>query len=162
MPPSTTLPLRPAPHRPPLAVTSQQSRFHAEAKDTASTELLIKDLSLSISDNVELLAHAELHLQPAGRYVLVGRNGCGKSSLLRALAGGMIPGVKWSLRILLLGQVVEDEAEGTEEEGAGKAEEETVVQRVLNRDRGRVLASREARGDHPPPLFYISASLNGA
>ncbi len=144
MPPTTsTLPLRPAPHRPPLTVTSQQSRFHGEARDTASTELLIKDLSLAISDSLELLAHAELHLQPAGRYVLVGRNGCGKSSLLRALAGGLIPGVKWSLRILLLGQVVEDDVEGKDEGNA----DETVLQRVLNRDRARVLAAREARGN---------------
>jgi len=142
MPPTTTLPLRPAPHRPPLTVTSQQSRFHGEARDTASTELLIKDLSLAISaQDVELLSHAELHLQPAGRYMLVGRNGCGKSSLLRALAGGLIPGVKWSLRILLLGQVVEDDV-GDE----GAAGDETVLQRVLNRDRARVLAAREAKG----------------
>jgi translation initiation factor RLI1 len=147
--PPTTLPLRPAPHRPPLTVTAQQSRFHGEARDTASTELLIKDLSLSISaQDVELLSHAELHLQPAGRYVLVGRNGCGKSSLLRALAGGLIPGVKWSLRILLLGQVVEDDVG----EDAG---DETVLQRVLNRDRARVLATREAKGKINPPL-YIS------
>ena len=148
----TTLPLRPAPHRPPLTVTSQQSRFHREATDTASTELLIKDLSLAISaQDVELLSHAELHLQPAGRYVLVGRNGCGKSSLLRALAGGLIPGVKWSLRILLLGQVVEDDVGGE-----GDAADETVLQRVLNRDRARVLAAREAKGKSHSPLHFPS------
>jgi ATP-binding cassette subfamily F protein 3 len=63
-----------------VQVTAQQSRFHNDAVDApASNELLIKDLSISVGQR-ELLSHAEVHLQENGRYVLVGRNGEGKSS----------------------------------------------------------------------------------
>ena len=41
---------------------------------------MVKDLSISVA-NRELLSHAELHLQQGKHYVLVGRNGTGKSSM---------------------------------------------------------------------------------
>lgn len=65
---------------PTLTVTAQQSRFHTDAVDApVSKEILVKDLSISIGQR-ELLSHAELHLQEGKHYVLVGRNGTGKSS----------------------------------------------------------------------------------
>jgi ABC-type uncharacterized transport system fused permease/ATPase subunit len=66
--------------KPNVIITAQQSRFHVDADDAPTTkEVLIKDLSIGIGTN-ELLSHAEVHLQEGGRYVLVGRNGTGKSS----------------------------------------------------------------------------------
>jgi ATP-binding cassette subfamily F protein 3 len=66
--------------QPALQITAQQSRFHVDADDApTSTELFIKDLSIAFGQR-ELLSRAELHLQEGGRYVLVGRNGGGKSS----------------------------------------------------------------------------------
>jgi ATP-binding cassette subfamily F protein 3 len=64
-----------------LQITAQQSRFHTDAFDgvPASKEILIKDLSIAIGQR-ELLSHAELFLKEGGHYVLVGRNGVGKSS----------------------------------------------------------------------------------
>ncbi|KAG6814535.1 hypothetical protein H0H92_000062 [Tricholoma furcatifolium] len=87
-----------------IVVTAQQSRFHVDAIDAPSSkEIDIKDLSLSIGGR-DLLSRATLTLRENRHYVLVGRNGTGKSTLLRALAEGLIPGVPWSLNILLLGQ----------------------------------------------------------
>ncbi len=48
--------------------------------------LILSDASLAYG-HVPLLDHADLQLDPGERVALIGRNGCGKSSLLRALAG---------------------------------------------------------------------------
>lgn len=93
--------------------------------------------------NRELLSHANLHLVEARHYVLVGRNGTGKSTLLEAIADGLIPGIPWSTRILLLGQAREAELE--EELGGLKLEDETALQHVVRSDRVRERYTREAR-----------------
>jgi ATP-binding cassette subfamily F protein 3 len=62
-----------------LNVTAQQSRFHAQKQESTSTEITVKDLSITVG-NHEILSHAELQLHPGRHYVLVGRNGVGKSS----------------------------------------------------------------------------------
>ncbi|PVH95049.1 ABC transporter ATP-binding protein uup-1 [Periconia macrospinosa] len=103
------------------------------------SQILVKDLSISVSDR-ELLSHATLHLVEGRHYVLVGRNGTGKSTLLKAMGEGLIPGIPWSTRILLLGQTREV-GEGEEERGA----EETVLQHVVRSDRVRERYMREAR-----------------
>ncbi|KAF2744744.1 P-loop containing nucleoside triphosphate hydrolase protein [Sporormia fimetaria CBS 119925] len=142
-----------------ITVTAQQSRYALDAIDApASKEILIKDLTISVA-NRDLLSHALLHLVESRHYVLVGRNGTGKSTLLRAIAEGLIPGIPWSTRILLLGQV--GETAGLIESGAGaesaesaalevsemgrlKVGEETVLQHVLRSDRMREKLVREA------------------
>ncbi|SDH92027.1 ATP-binding cassette domain-containing protein [Propionivibrio dicarboxylicus] len=48
--------------------------------------LILADASLAFG-HVPLLDHAEFQLEAGERVALIGRNGCGKSSLLRALAG---------------------------------------------------------------------------
>lgn len=70
-----------------IVVTAQQSRFAKDSLelDAPTThEILIKDLSISINQR-ELLSHAELFLKEGGHYVLVGRNGTGKSSRLECV-----------------------------------------------------------------------------
>jgi len=87
-----------------LVVTSQQSRFHVDAVDApTSKDIDVKDLTLSIGGK-ELLDHVHLRVVEGVHYVLAGRNGTGKSSLLRALAERRVPGVPTNLRLLLLGQ----------------------------------------------------------
>lgn len=64
-----------------ITATAAQSRFHLDAVNVPPTkEILVHDLNLSIGGK-ELLAHAELKLLPDVHYVLVGRNGVGKSSM---------------------------------------------------------------------------------
>ena len=58
--------------------------------------LTLSDASLAYG-HVPLLDHADFQLDPGERVALIGRNGCGKSSLLRALAGtgGLDDGSVW-------------------------------------------------------------------
>lgn len=87
-----------------IVVTSQQSRFHADAIDAPSLkDVDIRDLTISIG-GFEILDHARLQIQNDTHYVFHGRNGLGKSTVLKALADRLIPGVPSNLRILLLGQ----------------------------------------------------------
>ncbi|KAF2732561.1 ABC transporter ATP-binding protein uup-1 [Polyplosphaeria fusca] len=135
-----TTPLEEHPGGGHITVTAQQSRYALDAVDApASKEILIKDLSVSVSDR-ELLSHATFHLVEGRHYVLVGRNGTGKSTLLKSIADGLIPGIPWSTKILLLGQTrhVEDDLD------ALKIEEETVLQHVVRSDRVRERHSQEA------------------
>jgi ATP-binding cassette subfamily F protein 3 len=103
---------------------------------------MIKDLSISVS-NRELLSRTKLHLVEARHYVLVGRNGTGKSTLLKALGDGLIPGIPWSTRILLLGQMsessIEDDVEGL------SVKDRTVLEHVIQSDRVRERYTREAK-----------------
>jgi ABC-type molybdenum transport system ATPase subunit/photorepair protein PhrA len=79
-----------------LTVTAQQSRFHNEAIEGSAlkearlptmfskcsadnVQIVVKDLSISIGQR-EILSHAQFQFQVGKHYVLVGRNGVGKSS----------------------------------------------------------------------------------
>ncbi|KAG5635865.1 hypothetical protein H0H81_009848 [Sphagnurus paluster] len=138
-----------------IVVSAQQSRFHVDATDTpTSKEVDIKDLTLSIGGR-DLLSHATLTLRENHHYVLAGRNGTGKSTLLRALAQGRIPGVPWSLRILLLGQT--DAVNDTSlDDSLAKLsfDDGTVLEHVMRSDASRERALIEAK--------YLSDALDDA
>ncbi|KAG9567449.1 ABC transporter ATP-binding protein uup-1, partial [Aureobasidium melanogenum] len=121
-----------------LNVTTQQSRFHTLKQESASTEITVKDLSITIG-NHEVLSHAQLQLHPGRHYVLVGRNGVGKSTLLRAMAEGLV--LPDSIQVLLLGQVQEDEDYGS---SAPVSSDETVLEHVLRSDKQRERRINEA------------------
>ena len=71
--------------------------------------LILSDASLAYG-HVPLLDHAEFQLDPGERVALIGRNGCGKSSLLRALAGqGMLDdGKVWHQPGIRMGYVPQE------------------------------------------------------
>ncbi|CAA9966190.1 ABC transporter ATP-binding protein uup-1 [Pyrenophora teres f. maculata] len=126
-----------------ITVTVQQSRYALDAVDApASKEILVKDLSVAVA-NRELLSHTTLHLVEARHYVLVGRNGTGKSTLLKAIANGLIPGIPWSTRILLLGQTRDEDLE--DDMGRLNLQSETVLQHVVRSDRTRERYLREEK-----------------
>jgi ATP-binding cassette subfamily F protein 3 len=89
--------------------------------------------------------HTTLHLVEARHYVLVGRNGTGKSTLLKAIGDGLIPGIPWSTRILLLGQTRDIDADVDEDLEELSLESETVLQHVIRSDRTRERAMKEKR-----------------
>lgn len=126
-----------------LVVTSQQSRFHADAVDApTSKDIDVKDLTLSIGGR-ELLDHAHLRITEGVHYVLAGRNGTGKSSLLRALAERRVPGVPSNLRLLLLGQTrVSSDALTDPVQAEDSAN--TVLEHVTRSDQRRERALKEA------------------
>jgi ATP-binding cassette, subfamily F, member 3 len=64
-----------------LTITAQQSRYYADAIDApVSKEIFVKDLCIAIGQR-DLLSHTQLHLVEGRHYVLVGKNGTGKSSM---------------------------------------------------------------------------------
>jgi ATP-binding cassette, subfamily F, member 3 len=127
-----------------IVVTSQQSRFHAEAIDAPSLkDIDIKDLTISIG-GLEILDHARLQLQNDTHYVFHGRNGLGKSTVLKALADKLIPGVPSNLRILLLGQTrVSSFSE--EDEPGSRGAKQTVLEYVTRSDAVRERALKESK-----------------
>lgn len=74
---------------------------------------------------------------------MVGRNGTGKSTLLKAIADGLVPGIPWSTRILLLGQTREDDL--GDDLNALSLRGETVLQHIVRSDRVRERYMREAK-----------------
>ena len=126
-----------------IVVSAQQSRFHTEAIEAPSLkDIDIKDLTVAIG-GLEILDHAHLKIQDGTHYIFHGRNGIGKSTLLRALAERRIPGVASNLRILLLGQtrIASDvDAEGLENQDSTR----TVVEHVTHSDAKQEKALKES------------------
>lgn len=134
-----------------IVVTSQQSRFHTESIDAPTLkEIDIKDLTISIG-GLELLDHASLRIQNGVHYVFHGRNGTGKSTVLRALAERRVPGVASNLRLLLLGQT--RVSSDLETDTSGQTIEQSVLEYVTQSDAKRERALRD--------LSRLSAALEG-
>lgn len=70
-------------------------------------------------EGIEILAGAKLRLKEGQRYALVGRNGTGKSTLLKAIAEKLIPGIPEETRIAILQQtkLVDEKPKGSPEAG---------------------------------------------
>jgi len=61
------------------------------AKKAGTKDVSVEDFQLLAPDNTELLAQATLKLVYGRRYALIGRNGIGKSTLLRAISSYSLP-----------------------------------------------------------------------
>jgi ATP-binding cassette, subfamily F, member 3 len=125
-----------------IVVSAQQSRFHTEAIDAPTLkDIDIKDLTVAVG-GLEILDHAHLKIQDGTHYVFHGRNGTGKSTLLRALAERRIPGVASNLRVLLLGQTrITSGLDTNQPETQGSAQ--TVLEYVTRSDKKRENALEE-------------------
>ncbi|KAF8655472.1 hypothetical protein AX16_003061 [Volvariella volvacea WC 439] len=123
-----------------ITATSQQTRFSHNITDTESKDLDLPTLNLLIGKR-EILIDAHLQLMYGVHYLLVGRNGVGKSTLLRAFAERIVPGIPLNLRILYLAQTL---GEGDKVEDS-KGGELLPVDYVVRTDLVRERALRESK-----------------
>ncbi len=64
----------------------------------------VKPKGKSRADGLEILSNATFKLKAGVHYALVGRNGTGKSTIMRAVAEKLIPGIPYATRIAILQQ----------------------------------------------------------
>jgi hypothetical protein len=72
----------------------------------ATRDVRVDNVTLSYA-GLELLLPCALRISHGQRYALIGRNGCGKSSLLERIASGSLPGFPQHLRVGILHQAQE-------------------------------------------------------
>jgi len=94
------------------------------------------------------LTGAELRLKAGTHYGLLGRNGTGKSTLLRAMAQQLIPGLSRDTRISILQQTA---TEGVPSESGGikiptSSSGKTVLQQVVESDVSRNIVLQDLKG----------------
>ncbi|CAG8447406.1 10997_t:CDS:2 [Ambispora gerdemannii] len=109
---------------------SQQSRFHTETLETLSKEVDLKDVNITIG-NKELLVDSRLQLKTGVNYGLIGRNGVGKSTLLKCIGDGNLIGFPKNIRVLYIEQL------------ENVNETENVVDIVIRADKERTLLLNE-------------------
>lgn len=73
------------------AMDSTESVMDPDAEDASIPDLCNCEFSLAYGGLI-LLNMAQLHMKRGRRYGLLGRNGCGKSTLMKAIANGQIEG----------------------------------------------------------------------
>jgi len=142
-----------------LNITVKSSSRHQQADGTkkkpttsssssprASKSTSRKDTS---AWGIEILSNAKLRLKAGQRYALVGRNGTGKSTLLRAIAEKLIPGIPEETRVVLLqqtagGKETDHQNDGQDEASrVQKSASLTVLQEVIERATSRETVQRE-------------------
>jgi ATP-binding cassette subfamily F protein 3 len=111
---------------------SQQSRFHSQKLESLSKDIDLKGVKLSVG-NKELLSDAELKLLSGVHYGLIGRNGVGKSSLLKSIGYGNLVGLPQNVKALYV-----DQLESTDVEAR-------VVDVVMESNRALKAAEKEAK-----------------
>ncbi|ORY99528.1 P-loop containing nucleoside triphosphate hydrolase protein [Lobosporangium transversale] len=112
---------------------SQQSRFHEETLETLSKEVDLKQVNINIGEK-PLLKDTRLWFKSGTRYGLIGRNGTGKSTLLKAIGYGQLIGFPLNLRTLYIEQLPSETPEN-----------QTVIETVLKADTERILLMSESK-----------------
>ncbi|KAM4056946.1 ABC transporter [Hirsutella rhossiliensis] len=146
-----------------ILCTAKQTRFHIDAPNYR--ELDIEGLCITVtsadkaaapakgtkskarsSQGIEILSGASLRLKQGQRYALVGRNGTGKSTLLRAVAEKLIPGIPEETRIAILQQTrLTDDGDHDAGQDAGSAPESSVLRQVIDKATARDTVEQEIK-----------------
>ncbi|GBF89691.1 P-loop containing nucleoside triphosphate hydrolase [Raphidocelis subcapitata] len=92
--------------------TTQVSRFHAETLTQVTNGLDLPGVQLAV-DFKALLEDAHIQLRPGSRYGLIGRNGVGKSTLLRVMGERTLIGMPSNLRVCYVAQEASGSTERT-------------------------------------------------
>ncbi|KAI9768077.1 MAG: hypothetical protein M1840_005111 [Geoglossum simile] len=155
---------------PNILVSCQQTRFH-RSNTIVSSGIDIRGLNVRVTssagedisdrkgkakaraEEVEILVDAELKLKAGECYGLVGRNGSGKSTILRALAEGLIPGIPPTTKISILQQTSSTTTTNSIE-SSDEEQPKTVLQHVVESD--------ASRNDILRDISVLSQSLDAA
>ncbi|KAM5501186.1 hypothetical protein McanMca71_005300 [Microsporum canis] len=163
-----------------ILATCKQTRFHlaegkgsgedAESSGAGKVKARKKETA---GLGLEILTSATLRLKAGVHYGLVGRNGTGKSTLLRAMADRLIPGLPESVKIAILQQtdvdvdppppVTKGVAALQINDELSKEEQKTVLQQVVQSDTSRNEITRkvkilsQALEDHENSLAPVKA-----
>ncbi|KAL5342455.1 P-loop containing nucleoside triphosphate hydrolase protein [Aspergillus crustosus] len=148
---------------PSIIATCKQTRFHL-LNDQPSREIDVEGLTIAVvspldpaedppktkakgkskakAEARELIADAHLRFKAGVHYGLIGRNGTGKSTLLRAMADKLVPGIPHSTRIAILQQTDAETQEGRESFNIGSREpagneNKSVLDYVMSSDHHR-------------------------
>ncbi|KAI9645336.1 hypothetical protein NHQ30_006072 [Ciborinia camelliae] len=132
-----------------ILCSCKQTRFHIE--NPVYQELDIEGLNITVTssresgvkpkgkfraEGLEILSNASLKLKAGISYALIGRNGTGKSTLLKAIAEKLIPGIPIQTRISILQQTDAGERGGSElsvlEEVIDKATSRSEIQHEID------------------------------
>ncbi|EMR66127.1 putative abc transporter protein [Eutypa lata UCREL1] len=102
------------------------------------------------SEGTEILNNAKLRLKAGQRYALLGRNGTGKSTLLKAIAEKLIPGIPEETRIVILQQTNTSDVNTDEEpqkhrlsDSSGEGKGVTVLEEIIERATSKQEVQRE-------------------
>ncbi|PKY00201.1 ABC transporter [Aspergillus campestris IBT 28561] len=139
-----------------IIATCKQTRFH-RLDDHPSQEIDVDGLHISVASSLEttdtsskpkskgkskakaeareLIVDTHLRLKPGIHYGFIGRNGTGKSTLLRAMAEKIVPGIPHSTRIAILQQTDANEDESNDLWTGDR--QMTVLERVMSGDSSR-------------------------
>ncbi|GAO18305.1 hypothetical protein UVI_02033060 [Ustilaginoidea virens] len=146
---------------PTILCTAKQTRFHTDSGnfrelDIAGLQIVAtsgrdnrssaaSSKSKARSEGVEILTNARLLLKQGQRYALVGRNGTGKSTLLKAIAEKIIPGIPEGARIAILQQSILIEDDGQAKAAMACEQERNVLQEVIDRATARDTVEEEIK-----------------
>ncbi|THV54108.1 hypothetical protein BGAL_0034g00290 [Botrytis galanthina] len=137
-----------------ILCSCKQTRFHIEnpvyqeldieglnITVTSSGKSGVKSKGKSKAEGLEILSNASLKLKAGICYALIGRNGTGKSTLLKAIAEKLIPGIPVQTRISILQQTDAD-SKNAGDEGGSESEENggsklSVLAEVIDRATSR-------------------------
>ncbi|KAJ5764870.1 hypothetical protein N7520_004429 [Penicillium odoratum] len=148
---------------PTILATCKQTRFHL-LDDNPSPEIDVEGLGIVVTSSTstttegpsklrakgkskalaagqELISDGHLRLKGGVHYGLLGRNGTGKSTLLRAMAEKLIPGIPHATRIAILQQTDDQDECGST---YGLRLDKSVLESVLGSDEARNEAVRLA------------------
>lgn len=117
-----------------------------QSAEDGATSKAAKGKSKSIKA-LDILVDADVKLKGGVHYGLLGRNGTGKSTLLRAMASKLIPGLSYATKISILQQTASDDESKTQggdagspvvmKDGLGPSADNTALEYVLNGDTTR-------------------------
>ncbi|ORY07061.1 hypothetical protein K493DRAFT_295637, partial [Basidiobolus meristosporus CBS 931.73] len=93
-----------------VSAISQASRFHKESTENQSKDVDLPGVNLAVN-SVDLLVDSRLLLKAGTHYGLVGRNGIGKSTLLKSIGFGKLIGFPRNISTLYIEQLQESETQ---------------------------------------------------